>query len=319
VRSVTRQPGAVVLAVVVAVMCSPAAHGDARVQDDRGEWVTVPEQVERVAAISTFAADTLVALGVSPVAASTFADQPLPQFLGDRIDGATSLGPRAKTNLELLTAVQPDLVVAIRRYTEPYERQYERLAPYLAFNVITFEDSLRAVRQVSRALGREQEGERLNREFIADLERLGQTAPGGVSAALLVSSSETPFAYYDNFLPANLLTKLNGVNVVGAAPRGDDQSLGYRISLEALLALDPDVLFVFPSIQQQAYRNNPIWPYLTAVRSGRVYQVGQHWKEGAGPIARGYILNEMAHLLYPETFPAPAMPEQIRSRPLETR
>ncbi|MDX1756491.1 MAG: ABC transporter substrate-binding protein [Marinobacter sp.] len=280
--------------------------------------MTVPQNVERVAAISTFAADILVALGVPPVAASTFADQPLPLYLGDRVSGATSLGPRAKTNLELLTAVQPDLIVAIRRYTEPYERQYERLAPYLAFNVISYRDSLRAVRQVSRALGLEQEGERLNREFVAEVERLGQAAPGGVRAALLVSSSETPFAYYDNFLPAYLLNRLNGVNVVGSAPREAGQSLGYRISLEELLVLDPDVLFVFPSIQQQAYRNNPIWPYLKAVRTGRVYEVGQHWKEGAGPIARRYILKEMAHLLYPETFPAPAMPELIRSHSLET-
>ncbi|MDC0661656.1 ABC transporter substrate-binding protein [Marinobacter sp. SS21] len=318
-RSVTKRLGAAASVVVLAAVFSQAVLAVTQVQDDRGVWVSVPDNVGRVAAISTFAADTLVALGVSPVAASTFADQPLPQFLGERIDGATSLGPRAKTNLELLTAVQPDLIVAIRRYTEPYERQYERLAPYLAFNVITFEDSLRAVRQVSRGLGLQEEGERLNREFIAELERLGQAAPGGVSAALLVSSSETPFAYYDNFLPAYLLNRLKGVNVVGAAPRGDDQSLGYRISLEALLALDPDVLFVLPSIQQQAYRNNPIWPYLKAVRSGRVYEVGQHWKEGAGPIARGYILNEMAHLLYPETFPAPAMPEQIRSHSLENR
>ncbi|MFC6670414.1 ABC transporter substrate-binding protein [Marinobacterium aestuariivivens] len=285
--------------------------------DDRGTRIE-QRAPERVAAISTFAADSLVALGVKPVGASTFGDRPVPDFLGPVMDGVPSLGQRAGTNLELLSELQPELILAIRRYTEPHARQFEAIAPFYAFDVISYADSLRAVAGIGAALGKAQEGEKLNNAFEAKVADYGARAPGGISAVLLAGSGEAPFAYYNHFLSAGLLGRLRATNAPGPSPTPEQPiPFGYQISLEQLLVLDPDVIFLFASSTRHAYADNPIWPHLKAVREGRVYEVGLHWKEGGGPIARNLILEEMAWRLYPDRFERPEVPDSIASRPFQ--
>jgi len=289
-----------------------------RIVDDRGAAVELAHKPQRIAAISTFAADTLVALGITPVGVSSFGDRPVPDFLGEPVKTVPSLGQRAATNLEQLAALRPDLTIAIRRYTEPHADKFQEIAPYLAYDVITYADSLRAVDGIATAVGQAARGRELNAAFEALVGEFHERAPGGLSAALLVSSGEAPYAYYDHFLPMALLGKLKASNVIGPSPTPDQAApMGYRISLEKLLALNPDVIFLFASNTKHAYAANPIWPYLKAVQTGRVYEVGQHWKEGAGPIAREYILREMAYRLYPDTFPEPLLPATIRGGVLQ--
>ncbi|WP_431025850.1 ABC transporter substrate-binding protein [Halomonas sp. H5] len=284
-------------------------------RDDRGTPIAA-RAVERVAAISTFAADTLVALGVSPIGASTFGSEPLPRYLGAPLADTLSLGQRASTNLERLTELSPELIIGIHRYTEPHARQLEAIAPFHAFDVIGLEDSRRAVTGIAAALGKRAEGEAMNRAFDAHLAELAERAPGGVSAILLAGASEAPFAYYDHFLTATLLERLQATNAAGPSPTPDQAiPFGYSISLERLLALDPEVIFLSSTGSQRAFANNPVWPHLEAVRNGRVYEVGPHWKEGGGPIARRLIADEMAWRLYPETFARPELPDAIASHP----
>ncbi|GGO84136.1 ferrichrome ABC transporter substrate-binding protein [Marinobacterium nitratireducens] len=282
--------------------------------DDRGTRI---ERLapERVAAISTFAADSLVALGVTPVGASTFGDRAVPDFLGPAMAQVPSLGQRASTNLELLSELQPELILAIRRYTEPHARQFETIAPFYAFDVIGYDDSLRAVAGIAAALGQADAGRALNDAFEAKVADYAARAPGGIRAVLLAGSGEAPFAYYDHFLSTDLLGRLGATNATGPSPTSDQAiPFGYQISLEQLLALNPDVIFMFASSTRHAYADNPIWPHLEAVQNGRVYEVGLHWKEGGGPIARNLILEEMAWRLYPKHFEQPQVPAEIASR-----
>ncbi|WP_227369080.1 ABC transporter substrate-binding protein [Halomonas sp. M20] len=284
-------------------------------RDDRGTPIE-PVRAERVAAISTFAADTLVALGVSPVGASTFGSEPLPGYLGAPLANTRSLGQRANTNLELLSALAPDLILGIHRYTEPHVRQLEAIAPFYAFDVVSLEDSRRAVTGIATALGKRAAGDTLNRTFDARIAELGDAAPGGVSAILLAGAGEAPFAYYDHFLSAALLEHLNATNAAGASPTPEQTiPFGYSISLERLLSLDPDIIFLFDTGSERAFANNPVWPYLEAVKNDRVFEVGLHWKEGGGPIARRLILDEMAWRLYPDTFERPDLPDALASHP----
>jgi len=293
------------------------AVAEQSVMDDRGVAIMPQADAQRVVAISTFAADTLVALGVAPAGTSTFGDRPVPDFLGPLMEGVPSLGQRASTNLEQLSALQPDLILAIRRYTESHAQKLSTMAPYYAFDVIGYDDSLRAVAGIATAVGKADQGQALNASFEALVKDYGQRAPGGVSAVLLAGSGEAPFAYYDHFLTTDLLGRLKATNSIGPSATPEQAiPFGYQLSLEQLLALNPDVIFLFASGTRHAYAANPVWPYLKAVQQGRVYEVGLHWKEGGGPIAREYILREMAWRLYPDTFAQPAVPESLVSRPL---
>lgn len=288
----------------------------ATITDDRGVTVTLPEGANRVVAISTFGSDLLLALGLKPAAVTSFGPLSRPDYLGSELKDVPVIGSRAQVNMELLSEIAPDLILAIRRYTEKNASQFTSIAPYMALDLVTMEDSLRGVQLGGEVLGKSAQANALNEQFLQQLAEFKQQAPGGVSAALLVTSSETPFVYHDHFISADLLAYLNAENIGGASATPErGLPLGYRISLEELLEKDPDVIFLFASNKKRAFTLNPIWPYLSAVRKGRVYEVGHHWKEAAGPQARSLILQEMAHRLYPDRFALPALPEQIQSRP----
>ncbi|WP_369623886.1 ABC transporter substrate-binding protein [Marinobacterium sp. BA1] len=296
-------------------MTVPLVVSAVTVKDDRGEPVQLPTSAERVVSISTFGTDLLLALGMKPAAITRFGPFAQPDYLGDRLAGVPVIGSRSQVNMELLSEVAPDLVLAIRRYTEKDASRFAEIAPYAALNLVTLNDSIRAVSIAGELLGRAEDAEQINRQFQQQLETYRAQAPGGLSAALLVTGGEVPFIYYDHFLTSELLNWLNVDNVGGALANPEQGlPLGYRMRLEDLLQRDPDVIFLFASNKERAFTRNPIWPYLKAVRQGRVYEVGQHWKEAAGPIARSLVLQEMAYRLYPDQFAMPELPESLRSR-----
>ncbi|WP_323750978.1 ABC transporter substrate-binding protein [Marinobacter sp.] len=290
---------------LVFVLIAPAGwagNQNIELMDDRGVTLRLSSVAARPAAISTFGADVSLALGVKPVAVTDYGLQGVPDYLASQLADVQGLGPRHQPNLEVLSEVAPDLVIAIRRYTEKDGSHIESIAPLLALDLITLQDSLRAVEVTGRALGAQEKAEALNVEFLKRIETLAAHEVGrsGKTIALLTSGSETPFIYYDHFLPTALLERLGFDNVGGEPPNPEHGiPLGYRISLEALLELNPDTILLLPTSRQRAFTMNPIWPYLKAVRDERVFEVPHYWKEGAGPIARDRILGDIERLLLP--------------------
>ncbi|WP_322001349.1 ABC transporter substrate-binding protein [Marinobacter alexandrii] len=290
--------------ILIVALLSPvpglSAESDIRLTDDRGDTLRLSAPAVRPAAISTFGADVALALGRTPVAVTDYGIEGVPDYLASQLVGVAGLGPRHQPNLEVLSSVRPDLVIGIRRYTEKDGDQISTIAPLLALDLITVDDSLRAVSLAGQALGAAEEASELNQNFLARVQELAElnsnkTEP---TVALLTSGSETPFLYYDHFLPTAMLEQLNFDNVGGAPPNpASGIPLGYRISLEALLGFDPDIILLLPTSRQRAFTLNPIWPYLTAVRNDNVYEVPHYWKEGAGPKARELILDDIQRLL----------------------
>ncbi|MFV8572469.1 ABC transporter substrate-binding protein [Marinobacter sp. SBS5] len=290
---------AIALLCVLVVPAGWADNQNLELTDDRGATLRLTSAAVRPAAISSFGADVSLALGIVPVAVTDYGLQGVPDYLAGQLKGVQTLGPRHQPNLEILSELSPDLVIAIRRYTEKDGAHIESIAPLLALDLISLPDSLRAVDLAGRALGAHEKAVALNGEFLERLKKLAARADGNPvkTIALLTSGSETPFIYYDHFLPTALLEKL-GFDSVGGHPNPENGiPLGYRISLEALLELNPDIILMLPTSRQRAFTMNPIWPYLKAVRGDRVFEVPHYWKEGAGPIARERILEDIERLL----------------------
>lgn len=268
--------------------------------DDRGIKVVLPQAASRIAAISAFGADAAIAFGVVPVAVSSDVYGGPPDYLGKAIQEVALVGPRHQPDLEQLSRLAPDLLISIRRYTELNAARLEKIAPMVALDLITLSDSLSATERTGEILGKPAVAARLNASFLDRVQKLRQSSPASAarSFALLTSSGETPFIYYDHFLPITLLNQFGLKNIGGKlADETKKLPLGYRISLESLLESDPDFIFVMQGDARQAYMLNPIWPYLKAVRNNAVVRVGSHWKEPAGPIAREMVVDDIMRFL----------------------
>ena len=286
------------------------------ITDDRQQLVTLTHRPESVAAISVFAADVMQALGSQASGLSTLNHQRT-RFLGDTVAHVTDLGEVHETNMEVLTQLKPDLIVGIRTYTEPHAAKFEQIAPFLAYDLIDYADSDRAILGMTTALGKAEEGAQLNRDFAARMAELGNKAPGGLRSVLLWYWDDVPFAFYDHHLAVHIMRELQVNNAFGASELAPSLKNPFAapISMEKLLQLDPDVILAFKG-DSGPFAQHPVWQRLTAVKQQRVYRVSDHYVMPHGPIARDMVLRELAHLFYPATFAAPSdIPVAARARP----
>jgi iron complex transport system substrate-binding protein len=294
------------VAVTLSLSVGPvAAADDARslsIVDDRGVTVALPARPKRIASISYLATDVALALGIKPVASTYMTAGRHPDFLLGLTDGIPEIGQRAKPNLELLSETRPDIIVAMRRYTEGNAAQFEKIAPYVAYNMELLSESYEDVEQLATLFGQPERGKELNESFKHHLADFAKRAPEGVHPRFVVMwGGDVPWVFHTENTTASIVTDLGGVNVAG--PVGANGKFGMEMSLESMLESDPEVIFVYDSGPDRPQENNPIWKELSAVKNGRVFYVGDQWVEANGPIGREIVLRQAAHYLYPDTFP----------------
>lgn len=289
------------------LLLSHWAQGDdypVTVQDDRKKQVVFTQKPESVASVSVFGADLLSALGKKASGLSTLNHKPS-AFLGDQVKEMVDLGEINETNMELLTQLNPDLTIGIRAYTEPFEKKFEEIGKFLAYDMVTYEDSIRAIDSAAAALGEKQQAAQMNARFAASLKTHGEKAPGQLSAVFLWLWADVPYGFYDHHFTVQMMKALQVNNLIGASPQPEIKKMDSSpVSIEALLKLDPDVIIAFKGDNGPVF-NHPAWARLQAVKNKRVYRVGDQYVMPHGPVARDMVLRELAYLFYPEQFPEP--------------
>ena len=289
------------------------------IKDDRGQVIKLQKDASRVASISYFGADVALAVGAKPVASTFMVQGRNPDYLADAMGKLPNLGQRATPNLELISQAKPDLIVAIRRYTEANAAKLSQIAPYAAFDLETFEDIDPSIVRVAELLGKKAEAEKLNAQFAADLKAFAAKAPKGkpVKYLFMWGGGEAPWTFYNEHPASTILNKLGAVNAAGGNPTPKvKDNTAFEMNLEAMLAADPDVIFVYDYGPARPFETNPIWKQLRAVKNNRVVYVKDHWVEPHGPIAREVLLREAANLLYPQTFPK-VDPKQVAKQVIQ--
>lgn len=283
-----------------------AGAEDLSIMDDRGEIVSVTEVANKVAAISLFGADVAIALGELPVATTYMTKDTIPAFLAPELNDVPKLGSRNSPNMEVLAQQKPDLIVALRRYTEGYAEELDAIAPYMAVHTESFADSLAATASVSYLMGRKEDGIKLNEQFLDDIAELNQKIGDdahGKTFLFLWGSGTAPWAYYDDYATVAILNSLGLENPIGSNPMPHDRNnFAYEMSLEQMISIDPDYLIIFDRGPDQPFLANPIWSELKAVKNDNAYFVGDHWMASHGPIARQLVMREAAAIFYPDIF-----------------
>lgn len=309
--------------VALTALSTPSAFAtDAKlsIQDDRGVEIQFSSPPQRIAAVSYLGVDVALALGIKPVATTYMTAGREPDFLLGMTKELKPIGQRAKPNLELLAETKPDVIIAMKRYTVGNAAQFEKIAPYVAYNAELLDQSYQEVADLSKLLGKPERGAQLNADFKRDLAEFVAKAPKNVHPRFQIMwGGDTPFAFHTENTAASIVAALGGDNIVG--PVQKDGKFGTEISLETMLEKDPEVIFIYDSGPDRPHENNPIWKQLSAVKNGRVHYVGDQWVETNGPIAREIVLREAAHFLYPDLFPsvdvkaeaAKLIPADIRS------
>ena len=309
--------------LVLAGLATLAAPGIARaatVTDGAGRSVTVPPRVERIFPAGPPAAIMLYTLAPDLLLgwprANRAEERPfLLPGIGDRPEIGRITGRGNSANLEAVLGLKPDLIIDSgstgRTYVELAERvQGQTGIPYALLDG-RFDRIAQSYRILGALTGRAERAELLARWCESAMATIG----GRIAT---IPPAERPTVYYARG-PRGLETGLGGsINVetltaLGArnVAAGEPGSGLAQVSLEQVLAWDPEVIVTIDLAFADTVRRDPSWAGIRAVKAGRVHlspKLPFGWVDFPPSVNRMVGLWWLAKLLYPAQFP-----EDIRS------
>lgn len=283
--------GLCLIAIVVTLPSAPAMAEPIVIEHERGT-ITLDQPAKRVAVTNWAFTETLIALGLDPVAIADPADyrdwvaEPeLPEEFSD-------IGQRGSPNMEALRKAKPDLILISQELEMAYEN-LSSVAPVMMLSVygdgtVAFESATSMLRKVAKAIDREEDAEAYLHDVDAQLADYGNRVRNvlGPNGALTVASfySEANIGVFGApSLPGSVLLHMD----VPLAYQGPVSKWGFaRGGLEIMAPLAKSTLVYtnpIPDVIAQKVWSSPIWKVMDFVRNNRVYELPVVWAYGGVP------------------------------------
>jgi iron complex transport system substrate-binding protein len=265
----------------------------------------VPLQPKRIVVLDTAALDSAIALGIKPVGTLFFKSPPA--YLGNQVQGIEVIGLDSNPNLEKVLSLKPDLILGNKISSERFYSKLVKAAP----TVLT-EGSGRSgewqenFQLYAEALGRSAQAKVLLQQYqqrvTALKQRLQQRFPKTLVVSVVATGNKQIGAYTRRSFSGSVFQ-----DVGLARPPVQDQAERWaiQVSPEDFASLDGDAIFLIEapglpnSLTVQAFKTDPIFSNLNAVKQGRVYPVqAEVWTAGRSILAAKEILDDLSqHLL----------------------
>lgn len=246
----------------------------------------------RLAVIDWGLAETVLALGVAPVAAAELRGYATWVQAPPMPPGVRDLGLRGEPNLEALSHAGPDLILATPQFA-PFLPRLERVAPVVSFATYVpggdpVARSAEVATELGRRLGHADAAARLIDDATAVFAAERARRAGRPGRPLLVASfvdARHLRVYGRNSLFGSVLERIGLPNGWSAATN----AWGFATVPLERLAEAPDAALVLleplPPALVRGPGRNPLWAALPAVRAGRVAWLPPCWAFGGLPSA----------------------------------
>lgn len=266
-------------------LSSASGEGGITVQDAQGN-VTLPKKPERIVAMEFSFTDMLVSLGVRPVGV---ADDGSSALLMDAVKSAlgayTSVGSRYEPNIELISSLKPDLIIVDLNKHKNAIEQLKKIAPVLVLDdyQADYDQMLKNVEIVAKAVGREEEGRKRLAEHQAKMDAaIAKIKNANMTVLPAVVNPNGFFAHSDHSYSGSLIAKMGFTDPV------KNENAYPQLTLEQLVETNPQAMFLMPTEKEtivNQWEKNPLWSKIEAVANKRVFTVERRdWSLSRGPI-----------------------------------
>lgn len=265
----------------------------------------VPDDVQRVVTLENSMTEAVVTLGVQPVGVADIElYNALVNIPVELSEDAVDVGSRREPNLEAITALNPDLIIAASfRVTENYD-ELNAIAPTLAFagseNLEVMSDFFTSI---AHALNREAEAE----QILADMNQHFAEATAAIETADLDNTrfvlSQTWYEdeaftfrlFTDNAMPVEILTQIGLENAWDAEVNPDGFTV---VGIETLGDLtEANFLFITDPDSAPFYEESPLWNSLPFVQSGAAYRLNDDLWLFGGPLSAERLVDVVLQAL----------------------
>jgi len=269
-----------VLVLLVTIFFSaPGLCAGRMVTDCAGRVVELPEVVERIACLYSFAGHTVTLLGRGPdivaVAKGLKRDSLLLEICPS-IEDALVPKSQGGVNIEELLKARPDIVFVssdVGGDTGEADKLGTLGIPYLVVDYATLEEQQQAVAMIGEAIGRSEEAA----AYIAYYDRCIQTVrnalgklPDSEIIRVYQSVNEATRTAIPRSLTTGWLDVLGVVNVADTTQPGVSEGK-QTVSIEQILLWNPDVILVNEPATRNEILTEKAWAPLKAVREKKVY------------------------------------------------
>lgn len=260
----------------------------------------VPDNPQRIVVLTNEGTEALLAVGVTPVgAAKSWLGNPWYDHIADQMVDVTVLGDESAVNLEVLVALEPDLILGNKQRHEKIYDQLSAIAP----TVIS--ERLRGDWKINMALytdaiGKAEEGRAALDAFDARVaalhEALGDTLSEKISIARFMSG-QTRIMFKDSF--SGLI--LDEIGFQRPASQDKDE-FAEEITKERIPEFEGDRLVYFTyetgngegDGQAADWTADALWQNLEVVKAGKVHAVSDAvWNTAGGIIAGNLLLDDI--------------------------
>ena len=234
----------------------------------------------RVVALEYSFVQALDSLGVTPAGISDD-DQAarIEQLLGKKID-YVSVGTRLEPNLELVSSLRPDLIIADETRHAAIYQQLSAIAPTVVLN--SWEGSYDVIKQsvvtIADALGDKAKGEAAVAAHEATMAELAARIPAGEKRTflLVVANADSLALHTSNSFSGSTFQALK---LTPAIQSDNADPVESGVGLERLVAVNPDVLLVATDGKGTVFdqwQDNAAWKGISAVKNNLVFEVNRN-------------------------------------------
>ncbi|NEW05003.1 iron-siderophore ABC transporter substrate-binding protein [Paenibacillus sp. SYP-B3998] len=279
------------------VSASPAA---AQAKAIKHIWGETPIQgvPTKPIALDFFIVDMLVSLGISPTGIAGTGATRVPAYIKDKVTSFTDVGERKAPNLEVISSVKPDLIIANPERAKMIKGDLEKIAPSIALSDKTYQVILDDVDLLGGIFNKQEQAKKVR----ADLEKKISDAKGKVKnqpTVLVVGAFDDEMTVWvKKSFPSSLLNDI-GFNYAFAGEKEKSEGTAdiATMTVEKLVELNPDVVFIYGDSVDKV-KTNPLFKNSKASKENHVFVVEQDlWARARGPIAAGLMIDQAVNFV----------------------
>jgi len=308
------------LALILVAACGIKGSNDSNNQSSKDgieikheEGTTkVPKHPKRVVVLEYSFVDALAALDVKPVGvADDKKKDRIIKPLRDKIGKYTSVGTRKQPNLEEISKLKPDLIIADNNRHKGIYKDLNKIAPTIELKSFDgdYNENIDAFKTISKALGKEEEGKKRLAKHDKMIEKYKKEITMNKDQKVLdsVASKSGLLAHPSNSYVGQFLSQLGFKEALT-----DDVTKGLskylkgpylQMNTETLSKVNPERMFIMtnkassdePSLKD--LEKDPVWKKLNAVKNNRVDIVDRDlWSRSRGLISSEEMAKELVEL-----------------------
>ncbi|MEM9347786.1 MAG: ABC transporter substrate-binding protein [Planctomycetota bacterium] len=277
--------------------------------DSRGQEITLDGPPKRIAALTSFAVEILMAMDTTPVA--RFPDPDLYPPEAGSIPEITKLGRGTthRLDIEELIAADPDLIILHKVYEGVADNVQQAVGvPVMVLNITSVDDLREKAGLFAQLTGDPAAAGSVLGDLDQTLGWLATNAPGDKPKAvsLLGMGGGEYFCHRGNHFMGSLLDAAGAHNIAADREAHSRYKSLSPIDLEKLIAEDPEVVFLIPygdadyDTVVAEFKADPAVRSLKAVRDGRIHVLPDTiYTSQPGP-RTGEALRTLFGYLYPD-------------------